>query len=109
MTKPNGCTLLSLKLIGKQQHNDFFILPHRILKMWGKIVKRLLGPRADNPRQVQINDNTQRMHTAKSEGDRQAATKCVCHLAKSNVEDVGQDHEATIRATRGQPKASATQ
>jgi hypothetical protein len=32
-----------------------------------------------------------------------------CHLAKSNVEDVGQDREATIRAPRGQPKASANQ
>jgi hypothetical protein len=55
MTTPNGCTLLSLKVIGKQQQNVF------------------------------------------------------CHLAKSNVEDVGQNREATIRAPRGQPKASANQ
>jgi hypothetical protein len=88
----------------------FAILPNQMLKMWDKIVKRPFGPRADNPRQLQLNDNTQRMHTAKSEGDRQAAHKAdVCHLAKSNVEDVGQNREATIMATRGQPRANAKQ
>ena len=51
------------------------MLPNRMLKMWDKIVKRPLGPRADSPRQVQINDKTQWMHRARSEGDRQATTK----------------------------------
>jgi hypothetical protein len=58
MTKPNGCTIQRLKLIGKQQ-KAFCHHSRSNVEDVGQDCEATIGPRADSPRQVQINDKNQ--------------------------------------------------